>query len=66
MEVIKVTIEYDGEVTLCDEYTTRGPLTLNWFMGNDLKVIANGKTVTLNTDKTTAGGTYRLPSGLFN
>jgi len=65
MDIIKVTIEYDGEITIAGEYTASGPITMDWFARNDLVLTANGKTVTVNCDGVAAGGHYKLPASLF-
>jgi len=65
MDIIKITIEYEGEMTINGQYSCRGPIEMSWFAGNDLVVEANGKKVTINADKTRPGGVYRLPRDIF-
>ena len=65
MEVITITIEYNGEVTMNNEYTCKAPIEMSWFPRNDLIIEADGKKRVINTDKCAAGGSYRLPSSLF-
>jgi len=65
MDIIQVTIEYGGEITFGGEYTAKGPLQISWFPGNDLKVEANGKTVTISAKNAIAGSVYKLPKSLF-
>jgi len=65
MEVIKVTIEYDGEITVGGEYTAKGPITMDWFARNDLVLRVGDKTVTVNCDKVVAGKSYKIPAAIF-
>jgi len=65
MDIIKITIEYTGEITINNEYTTKGPLEMSWFPRNDLTLEANGIKRVINCDKTLNGGAYKLPNYLF-
>jgi hypothetical protein len=65
MEVITITIEYDGEVTLNNEYTCKCPIEMSWFPRNDLLLEANGIKRVINTDKTVAGQSFKLPGSIF-
>ena len=63
--VITVAIEYRGEITLNNDFTTTAPLELAWFPNNNLTIDARGKKFVFNADNTTAGQTYRLPASIF-
>lgn len=65
MDTITINIDYQGEITLANQYTTQAPLVLSWFVGNDLVIEANGKKITLNCDKVIAGSVYKLPHNVF-
>jgi len=50
MEIINVKVNYNGEVTINNEFTAEAPLEMTWFPNNDLvietmyeKVVVNSK-----------------------
>ena len=48
MKLVRYIIEYNEKVAINNEYTTTGPLVVEWFAGNDLAVHPAGQTIKIN------------------
>ena len=51
MNTIKITIGYTEDLTINNEYTTKGPVEITWFPDNDLIIETKYEKITVNTDK---------------
>ena len=49
MKLIKVKIDYDGEVKLNNECTVKAPLEMRWFPDNDLVVETRDERIVFNS-----------------
>ena len=50
MNTITLHIDFDGEVTLNNEFTTRAPLNMVWFPDTDLVIKSKYQEVVFNTN----------------